>query len=219
MTKQKKTLFKKILDIIFRRENYNKNKIMGEDISGKWINTRTGQVVTARQIINDGDIAMVVTDAGLIPMNEFSNYVQMSDEEVGKLSNANIQMNDNNITDEDKALIGSFGKEKQPEFDLNKPLPSTKKLATPEKSQVEELNKSTIIVETESTNYKLINKVFTKFGSPELSISINWNDFPKEQLNNLVNIFDVPIDEIAEYIAKNLLNIENIKETIKKELN
>ena len=207
------------MKLLKRIHKFIKKKFkMGEDIQGQWINMRTGHVVTARQIVNDGENVVVVTDAGLIPMTEFSNYTQMSEEEVGQAQQPNAgQISTTDMTAEDQALMSQFGKQKpeEPAFDINKPL-TAQALQKNESSQIikENNSSSTIKVETESENYKLINKVFNKFGYPKISVSIDWGEFPKEQLDNLIEIFDVPKEEIIEYLLEKLINLDNLKDEI-----
>lgn len=173
------------------------NDVMGgEMITGKWINKLTGKVINVRNTIIDGDNLIIISDAGQITMDEFSrNYIQASDE----------------IYDEGGKIIGreklEFNPiEQSPIYnDNNKTVQSYKQV-------------------NESETLKIVKKMFSKIEStPSVTIDVQWDDFPKEQLNTLINFLDIELDEIAEYITKTYINTSSIsllvKEFLKKNLN
>jgi hypothetical protein len=43
-----------------------------------------------------------------------------------------------------------------------------------------------------------------------------WGDFPKDVLDSLVSILDIPEEEIAQYIIKHILTQDKLKEIIAK---
>lgn len=70
--------------------------------------------------------------------------------------------------------------------------------------------------QAESESTKLIKKLFSKTETkPEISIDIKWADFPKSELNMLMNVFDVSKEEIADYM-RTYLDDEEIKISIGK---
>jgi len=162
----------------------------GEMITGKWINKLTGKTINVRNTIIDGDNLIIISDAGQITMDEFSrNYIQASDE----------------IYDESGKVIGkeklNFGPIEQPTMIQNNNKTSNQQVSkTPQ--------------ENETT--KLIKKMFSKIdSSPEISINIDWKNFPKEQLNTLINFLDVDINEISKYITKNYINTSSLSLLVK----
>lgn len=187
----------------------------GDQISGKWINPRTGQEVWAQRLIDDGNGALIVTDKGIIPMSEFSEFVQMG-EETG-VSGAPVQpiINDssNMMSSEDKAMISSINtnnpKPQKPQISLDEPL-------TSQINHIESNSYINTTVKTESANYKMIDKLFTKFDSLDIKVDIDWGNFPKSQIESLIDIFDVPKKEIAEYIIKKYFNSESLTEKIEE---
>jgi len=169
----------------------------GEMISGKWINKLTGQTVTIRNTIIDGDNMVIITDAGQIDMNEFSsNYIQASDE----------------IYNEEGKVIGREEMEFQPMYDVT----SVNNIIE-RKSKAHQQPK-------ESEELKIIKKVFSKIEStPSISMDIQWDDFPKDQLDTLINFLDISINDISKYIVKTYMDTSSISllvtEFLKEKLN
>lgn len=232
-----KKFLKKILRKIFKKRNYKMGNLVsgrevspggafdsmpqgvmgmetgmgGDQISGQWTNPYTGQTVFARQMIDNGGEALIVTDQGVIPMSEFGQFVKMDENQPMVTSTPpptqNIQTNLGGLqmSDEDTKLLAGLNNPKpvkQPSLD--KPL---NQQSTKQHSKIE--------VETKSPNYDIIDKLFKKFGTDiNINVSIDWNEFPKDKLETLTDIFDVPKKEIAEYLIENFLNKENIMNKI-----
>lgn len=187
--------------------------IGGDQISGKWINTQTGQIVYARQLIDNGGEAIVVTDIGPIPMSQFVQFVQMDEKEYVNKDAQPLQTSfgeNLQLSDEDNKLLAGLTKPTQPS------LPSLDKPLSQQTSQ--QYQSSTIQVETESPNYKMIDKLFKKFNTLKVKVDIDWNDFPKDKLETLIDIFDVPKNEIADYIIKNYLSTELLSNIISENI-
>lgn len=188
----------------------------GDQISGKWVNPRTGQEVWAQRLIDDGNGALIVTDKGIITMTDFSEFVQMGEETGASIAPAQPMINDNSnlMSNEDKAMISGVNmnkpKPQQPQFSLDEPLTAQINHIDTSNSYVN------TTVKTESANYKMIDKLFTKFDKLDIKVDIDWGDFPKNQIESLVDIFDVPRKEIAEYIIKKYFNSESLAEKIEE---
>jgi hypothetical protein len=174
----------------------------GDQISGKWINQFTGEVVNVRQFINDGDEGLVVTDKGTISLSEFTNYIQC-DESTTEMVAQSPQPSyyDSMMSEEDRKLISGEGPKNN--F-LDRPL--TQK------------TNSNIVIETKTPNEDAIDKLFKKFSDTLSTISFQmyWGDFPKDVLDSLVSILDIPEEEIAQYIIKHILTENKLKEIIAK---
>ena len=63
-------------------------------------------------------------------------------------------------------------------------------------------------------NSEVFDKVNAK---PEINVTINFNEFPKEQIATLVNFLDVSIDDIANYLYTEY--VKTYKSTWKKQSN
>lgn len=188
----------------------------GDQITGQWSNPYTGQIVFARQMIDNGGEALIVTDQGVIPMTEFGQFVRI-DENQPNVSSApqlqipSVQTNIGGVemSDEDAKLLTG----------LNNPKPYSKDLLNKPLNQQSTQQYSQIEVETKSTNYDIIDKLFKKFGTDiNINVSIDWNEFPKDKLETLTDIFDVPKKEIAEYLINKFLNKEKLSEQLEESL-
>ena len=166
----------------------------GVNITGRWLNKRTGNVITVRQSVQDGDNMIIITDKGQLSMEEFSrDYIQASDEvynESGQvIDKAPMKM------DIDTSLIMDYE---------NKSLynDSSDIKAKKQKSEI-------------SSNEQIIKKVFDKLTSyPEVEIIIKWEEFPKAQISTLVDFLDVNIDDISKYIVKKFGNVDTLTNSV-----
>lgn len=188
-------------------------------IQGDWINKNTGQKIHVKNSVIDGDQMIIITNLGQLSMDEFSrNYIQVSDDI--------YDMNGKVITTNEYAQ------------QINKNLPKVETLDTQEyiindkpvdfnniaittdeaKATAFTINKSSNT--TSITNIGLIKKVFDKVNAkPEINVTINFNEFPKEQIATLVNFLDVSIDDIANYLYTEYVNENTVKEQIKSIIN
>ena len=188
-------------------------------IQGDWINKNTGQKIHVKNSVIDGDQMIIITNLGQLSMDEFSrNYIQVSDDI--------YHMNAKVITTNEYAQ------------QINKNLPKVETLDTQEyiindkpvdfnniaittdeaKATAFTINKSSNT--TSITNIGLIKKVFDKVNAkPEINVTINFNEFPKEQIATLVNFLDVSIDDIANYLYTEYVNENTVKEQIKSIIN
>lgn len=206
----------------------------GPMISGKWLNKTTGTVVNVRDSIIDGDNMIIITDKGQIPMYEFSNdYIQASeniyDERGNIIGKEDVDLKDFQVIT--PKMIQDAEKAKQDfndefinldEFvnDDNIDNESITNIVVDKPNQIKECDIiERVEVKQVSKNYDIIDKVFNKIKStPEISIDLKWEDFPKEQINTLINYLDVNINEIGEYITNKYINYDNINNIILSKL-
>ena len=173
------------------REFLPENDNGGMNITGTWMNKRTGQRVNVRQSIQDGDNMIIITDKGQLSMEVFSrDYIQASDEiydDGGKVIDSKPME-----LDEDLSAIMDYenGSNGMPAY---APAPVV------------------------NPNDQIIKKVFDKLTSfPEVKVDIKWDDFPEAQINTLVNFLDVKIEDISKYIINNYVNSQVLSESIDK---
>ena len=197
---------------------------------GKWVNIHTNDVVMVRDTIQDGEQMLVITDRGQIPMKDFVNYVQIEDGEViptlqdlygnpgsnnallaqinqGIPAEDRITTNTEPINKKHSKLLEGLGEQKQ----INKPKPTIKE---------DKEEKSVIEIKEEpkkNLNYELIKKVFDKFPvERSIEFSIIEEEWPFKEFNMLVNILDVPVEDICSYVIDNYLNKENLVKALTK---
>ena len=169
-------------------------------VQGKWINKRTGQVITVRDSVIEGDNMVVMTDIGQIDMETFSrDYIQQSDEvyDAPQTQNApGTSMQE--IADEDPTIFTGG---------LN-----------PLEVPLDQIPQSTVTVHEKQVtigHYDMIDKIFVKNETePKIKFEIEWTDFPAKELQMLVDYFDVSIDDISKYISKKFVNQQAIVDSL-----
>ena len=188
----------------------------GPMIQGRWINRMNGNIVNVRDSIINGDDMIVITDRGQISMEEFSrNYVQAStdiyDEHGNVIGKEDINPADIAMMSRQKVSNNKVNyqpkKESKPETtqdildeDMEQFINTPDDLLhTPLQQNTANNQKSK---ESEKTN--LIKTIFEKSTQPEINLDIEWAAFPKNELEMLMNYFNVNQDEIAEYISNSI---------------
>ena len=172
-------------------------------ISGAWMNKYTGDIVRVHNNIIDGDQMILITDKGQITMNEFSdNYIQASED---------IYNDQGQIIDHAPVAIDEI-KISQPSI-LDIPIGMTTSNYTQViKENNIEKNKQT----EEPESFKILDKFFNKIDNKEnlIIIDIDFNILPKEKLETIVDYMDISVEELSQYIAKKIVNTENLPNII-----
>lgn len=172
-------------------------------ISGAWMNKYTGDIVHVHNNIIDGDQMILITDKGQITMNEFSdNYIQASED---------IYNDKGQIIDHAPVAIDEI-KISQPSI-LDIPIGMTTSNYTQViKENNTEKNKQT----EEPESFKILDKFFNKIDNKEnlITIDIDFNILPKEKLETIVDYMDISVEELSQYIAKKIVNTENLPNII-----
>lgn len=172
-------------------------------ISGAWMNKYTGDIVRVHNNIIDGDQMILITDKGQITMNEFSdNYIQASED---------IYNDQGQIIDHAPVAIDEI-KISQPSI-LDMPIGMTTSNYTQViKENNTEKNKQT----EEPESFKILDKFFNKIDNKEnlIVIDIDFNILPKEKLETIVDYMDISVEELSQYIAKKIVNTENLPNII-----
>lgn len=182
----------------------------GASINGKWMNKLTGEVINVRDNIIDGDQMILITDKGQLSMNEFSrNYIQASEEiydehgsVIGKetLNTADIVVNNMVDNNNDIHTIDVTT--------ISEP-PVIKSTRRPD------LNKFNINQSNISNAYLLIDKIFKKKNlSPKITINIECDDFPSDELDMIIDYFDVSENDINDWMQQNFLSKKDIDKSI-----
>lgn len=154
-------------------------------ISGTWVNKITGEQVTIHNSVIDGDEMILMTDKGQLTMSEFSaNYIQVSDDlydDHGKV----IGHEKINVAD---IIPQNTNLEIQPDFG--------KAVKTTSKNEVKD---------SEPESFKILEKFFNKIDIENLiSIDINFDILPKNELNTIIEYLDIKIEDIAKYLNKKI---------------
>ena len=172
-------------------------------ISGTWMNKYTGDIVRVHNNIIDGDQMILITDKGQITMNEFSdNYIQASED---------IYNDQGQIIDHAPVAIDEI-KISQPSI-LDIPIGMTTSNYT---QVIKENNTEKNKQKEEPESFKILDKFFNKIDSKEnlITIDIDFNILPKEKLETIVDYMDISVEELSQYIAKKIVNTENLPNII-----
>ena len=188
---------------------------MGEEfnITGTWSNRLTGDTIVVRNTVIDGDNMLIFTaDGRQLTMEEFQNYVQVSDEvydEHGKMMYTEKSAGPivgRDIENERRVKVGAQQPVQKKVVDKTV-VDTTVKKQKPEIYDWDEINKKSTVTVEESESEKLLNKLFEKI---KLNIKVNLNiecdNFPETELKMLQNIYDVSSEDIAEYFKKHIID-------------
>lgn len=189
----------------------------GPTITGKWISKKTGEVVQVRDsVICDNDVSVMLSDGRMISMSDFSNnYYQMSEEiydESGKVVGKDTTIPDYRPgADPAPCSCPKPGPKPGP----RPPMPPVPPRPCPPKPEdYDDIAK-------EKRHIEMVTDVFSKV-KPEPNIdytfAITGENFPKEQLQMLLDIFGVHINDISLYLYKRFFTPEKIMAKIKEYL-
>ena len=172
---------------------------MGPSISGKWFNKRTGKSIVVRDnFISDDGLQVMTSTGDMISGDEFSrDYIQVDDNEYD--------------------MSGNITGKAEKEFEVPEQVDYEAMFNTPSNPIViQNTNQKNIVV---NENTSMIDKLFSKLKStPSVNADLVWDNIPTDQLNMLINFFDVSIDDIASYIYNKYYTEADVKEAIAKTL-
>ena len=168
----------------------------GMSLEGKWLNKMTGEVIYVTNYVNDGDTTIILSDHGQISADDFmNNFIQASEEPV---TTTTVKSNETTAKENYKQTDDDFYIDDIP---------------------IELINNNNINTQTqiELKNESIIKKLFDKIESkPQIHLTIDWADFPKNEISTLVNFLDVDIDDISKYIEREFITTDEISGEITK---
>lgn len=178
--------------------------------TGRWVNRLNGKEIFVRDVVSDGDKMLVLTDQGQLPMQEFANYIQLEEGEIiptvadlfanNKTGNLQSQLNQGIPKEDIVGIITTNNKKPEKKKQLH---------STVEKIEVKKEEPK------KNNNYDLIKKVFDKFPvERSIEFSIIEKEWPFNEFKMLVNVLDVPVEDICDYVIDNYLNKENLVKSL-----
>ena len=175
------------------------NEMDGMSLEGKWLNKMTGEIIYVTNYVNDGDTTIILSDHGQISADDFmNNFVQASEEPI--VNTTPIKSNETTVKENYKQTDDDFYIDDIPIELINN-------------------NNNNINTQTqvELKNESIIKKLFDKIESkPQIHLTIDWADFPKNEISTLVNFLDVDIDDISKYIEREFITTDEISGEITK---
>lgn len=186
----------------------------GPNMEGTWYNPKTGDSFTVRNsFFQDNQYLVQTTDGRVLDYNTLQNYVQ-SDRpiempkpqpqqeilpaEVENLLESPTEMYD--ILPEDLNMINSSK--------------SLGNLAT-STGQVSNDPVVSIPYTQVDQNFAMIEKALAKKSLPEIQVAIDWQSFPRREMDMLIDIMDVNMDEIVNWYT-NQIDIEYLSDCLKE---
>ena len=186
------------------------------DISGKWINRLTGDVVVVRNTIIDGDDMIILTSDGRqLKMVDFQDYIQMSSDDknpndFSTLGDLKQLENERRVVVGQNSGVSNTVNTVSPNNDFYS-LDEIEKTTTQKKPTNIPKKKQQVISDSE----KLLSKLFEKINlDVDVKIDLNCNNFPSKELNMLQMIYDVTTDDISNYIIKNIINEDAFRSAV-----
>lgn len=194
----------------------------GDQMRGTWISKITGKSVTVRDCVISGDgMSVMLADGRMIDMNDFSNeYYQMSEEEYdmngnkipgGHRHDGHINVPSYDARPDGPDLPPSFPGHQHPKPDCgcDKPAPIPPRPCPPRPRP----DFGPDPVGDAKRRMDMITDVFSKV-SPEPkvegNVTLTVENFPKEQLQMIIDIFGVNVEDVAAYLYRYYYTPEKI---------
>ena len=174
--------------------------------AGKYVHKNTGQSIFVRDSVQDGESLLIITDKGQLTMKEFSEYLQVEDGEDIYIPTVNDLYGDKKPNGQ---LLAQINQGIDPEDRIKT---TTQQNKNEIKQEVVEQKKQPV-----NKNYDLIKKVFDKFPIERtINFEIVEDEWPFKEFNMLVNVLDVPLKDICDYVIDNFLDKDHLSESLSK---
>ena len=201
----------------------------GPQITGRWFNPHSGDVINVRDSLIDGDEMYLITDKGRMSMQKFQQYLQVDENDaipngpVVPQPSADIKSQLAVTTTTEGALSPDLDIfvdktiQEQPmvqsSITVNTPVNTSANTSanTPDNTADNTADNT----HKENTSFKMIDKIFTKSNIvPKIKLIIEDDNFPYNELAMLMEYFDVSPDDIAEYVKDKFITGDIIKDCI-----
>lgn len=197
----------------------------GPIMQGTWYNPHTGDAFTVRDsFFEDNQYVVTTTDGRYLQYSQLQNYIQsdMKLEELKQMKATKDSKVEDILPSEVAGLIEGTSDDPYsayliPEDDnlINKPLKS-QSVSLGNINDMSNVKVNNVMQES-SMNAAIIDKALKNTCTPECKFDIIWEEFPKKQLDVLLDVMDIGLDEIIEwYLDKiDMFDLVNkIKENI-----
>lgn len=187
---------------------------MEDELLGCWIDTRNGSKVNVVNNVYDGDRMILVTSVGDIDAEEFSRFFVKADETNKPINEPIEKTTISNFKAEQMADDPSIFSNTNEIVTISE-TPIIQKESKSNNIQHKVIDKSekvNVAKEKESNIKSALDKFFAKIDNkPSFNVTMEWENFPKDQINMLCYLFDITIDDIAEYIQRVCLSEITVK--------
>lgn len=176
--------------------------------AGKYVHKSTGKVIHVRDSFQDGDSLVIMSDQGQLSMKEFGEYFQVEEGEDMYIPNLR-DLYGGDLTNKNQLLA---------QINLGLDAEDRIKIGTEQKTTVVNQGNNTNSSSVSSNkNYDLIKKVFDKYPIERtINFEIVEDEWPFKEFNMLVNVLDVPLKDICDYVIENFLDKDHLSESLSK---
>lgn len=208
----------------------------GPMITGQWINQRTGERVTVRDSYMDGEnMFVILTNGRQLTMEEFQDYVQMSDDVYDEKGNkiGNEKPSQKKAAKKKPAydpnlVFDGMDSTTQPvQSDLQKQILAAEAAElglnqddSPQNYGVEPQDIPLVPKYSKVTEQEqMIMKILDKTEKPQISFNVSWDAYPNNELKMLKEYFNVTNDDIAKAIIKKYVSKEDLDNIVSEWVN
>ena len=193
----------------------------GPQITGKWFNPHSGDVINVRDSLIDGDEMYLITDKGRMSMQEFQQYLQVDENDA--MPNGPVLPQPSADIKSQLAVTTTNEGALSPDLDIfvdktiqEQPMvQSSITVNTPVNTTVNTPASTSANTHKENKSFEMIDKIFTKSNIvPKIKLIIEDDNFPYNELAMLMEYFDVSPDDIAEYVKDKFITGDIIKDCI-----
>lgn len=175
----------------------------GSDIVGKrWYSTKSNDSFVVKDVLMDesGNLSFFTTDNRTIDSSQLGNYIQ-SDTPINNIPKQQPKLDiDLSKLDADTPITVV----NEDEDILNTPINS---------NQSNNVNKNVNKKEEKiDEEIMIIEKALKKIEFPQVCCSFTWNEFPKKELSMLLEIMEIPMEKVLDYICKKAFTDKIISE-------
>jgi hypothetical protein len=177
----------------------------GSDIVGKrWYSTKSNDSFVVKDVLMDesGNLSFFTTDNRTIDSSQLGNYIQ-SDTPINNIPKQQPKL-DIDLTKLDSDTPITVVNED--ESILNTPMGSNQ---SPWISPAITIERKEEKIDEE---IMIIEKALKKIEFPQVCCSFTWNEFPKKELSMLLEIMEIPMEKVLDYICKKAFTDKVISE-------
>lgn len=179
----------------------------GSDIVGKrWYSTKTNDSFVVKDVLMDesGGLSFFTTDNRTIDSSQLGNYIQ-SDTPIKDIPKQQPKL------DIDLSKLDTDTPITMVDEDLYIREPLTGSNQSPWASPPIIIDPD-IMVSTRDEDMMIIEKALKKIEFPQVCCSFTWNEFPKKELSMLLEIMEIPMEKVLDYICKKAFTDKIISE-------
>lgn len=183
-------------------------------MQGTWFNRATGDSFTVQDMyFEDNNPRVKTTDGRVLDYSIVQNYIQVDPADLKMLKQQAKE--EKQPKKQPKVSLGNLKTSEDPTdsyTDIMSEDPLFQRMPAPAQST------NPYYAEQKSPNASMIDKALKHQSIPEMTPSFEWNNFPKKQLDALIDVMEVPTDEIVDYVYNEMMEVigDELKKQVKE---